>query len=161
VVGGDIPKEFIPSIEDGVRGAAAGGVVTGYPLINIRVTLLGGSYHEVDSSDIAFSAAGSIAFRAAVEKAGVELLEPIMWLEVVVPEPYLGDVIGDLNSRRATITSMNPRGSMRVVHAMVPLAEMFGYATAVRSLTQGRATYSLEPREYRGVPKQIYDKIVA
>ena len=161
VAGGEIPREFIPAVEEGVRGAAAGGVVTGYPLVNIAVTLLAGSFHEVDSSDIAFTAAGSMALRDAVEKAGVELLEPIMELEVTIPEPCLGDVIGDLNSRRSTITSMTQRGPMRAIRAMVPLAEMFGYATAVRSLTQGRATYSMEPREYRGVPKQIYDKIVA
>ncbi|MEW6355745.1 MAG: elongation factor G [Planctomycetota bacterium] len=161
VRGGEIPREFIPAVEDGVRSTAAGGVTTGYPLVNVRVTLLDGSYHEVDSSDIAFATAGSMALRAAVEKAGVELLEPIMALEVVVPEEYLGDVIGDLNSRRADIAQMNQRGAMRVIHAVAPLAEMFGYATAVRSLTQGRATYTMEPREYRSVPKQIYDKIVA
>ncbi|NOZ22152.1 MAG: elongation factor G [Planctomycetes bacterium] len=161
VVGGEIPKEFIPAVEAGVRSTAGGGVVTGYPLVNVRITLLDGSYHAVDSSDIAFAAAGSMALRAAVEKVGVDLLEPIMALEVLVSEECLGDVIGDLNSRRAMIGRMDQRGGLRVIHALAPLAEMFGYATAIRSLTQGRATYTMEPREYRGVPKQIYDKIVA
>jgi len=161
-VGGDvIPKHFIPAIEMGVRSAASTGVVTGYPLINIKVVVIGGSYHEVDSSDVAFSAAGSIALRDAVEKAGVELLEPIMDVEVAVPEQYLGEIINDLNSRRATITRMEQRGGLKIVRALVPLAEMFGYSTSLRSLSQGRATYTMEPREYRPVPQHIFEKVVA
>jgi elongation factor G len=161
IIGGAIPKEYIPAVEQGIRETAKSGVVTGYPLINIKVTLLDGSFHEVDSSDIAFNAAAALALREAVKRVGVELLEPIMKLEIAVPEQYLGDVIADLNSRRADITEMQARGSMRIIHAKAPLAEMFGYSTALRSASQGRATYTMEPCEYRIAPRQIYEKIVA
>ena len=153
--GGVIPQEYIPSVERGVRDAAAGGVVTGYPLIDIVVTLIDGKFHDTDSSEIAFEAAGSIALQQAVEKAGVRLLEPIMRLQVVVPNEYFGDVTGDLMSRRAEIVDTELRGMARVITAMVPLAAMFGYATTVRSLTQGRATYSMEPSHYAPVPDEI------
>jgi elongation factor G len=161
IVGGTVPKEYIPAVRQGVFETARSGVITGYPLINIKVTLLDGSYHEVDSSDIAFNAAGALALREAVRKVGVELLEPIMKIEVVAPEQYLGDVIADLNSRRADINEMLVRGSLRVIHARAPLSEMFGYSTSLRSVSQGRATYSMEPCEYRIAPRQIYEKIVA
>lgn len=161
IVGGAIPKEFIPAIEQGIMDTAKSGVVTGYPLINIKVTLLDGSYHEVDSSELAFTAAAAMALQEAVQKVGVELLEPIMKLEIAVPEQYLGEVIADLNSRRADITEMIARGGMRIIHAKAPLAEMFGYATSLRSVTQGRATYTMEPCEYRIAPRQVYEKIVA
>jgi elongation factor G len=153
--GGVIPQEYIPSVERGVRETAAGGVMTGYPLIDITVTLIDGKFHDVDSSDIAFEAAGSIALQQAVERAGVRLLEPIMRLQVVAPNEYFGDVTGDLMSRRAEIVDTELRGPARVITASVPLAAMFGYATTVRSLTQGRATYSMEPSHYAPVPDEI------
>jgi elongation factor G len=161
IVGGVIPKEFIPAVEQGIRDTSKSGVVTGYPLINIKVTLLDGSYHEVDSSEIAFTTAAAMALREAVRKVGVELLEPIMRLEIATPEQYLGDVIADLNSRRADINEIVARGSMRIIHAKAPLAEMFGYSTSLRSASQGRATYTMEPCEYRVAPRQVYEKIVA
>jgi len=158
---GAIPREYIPAVEQGVRSAAQSGIVTGYPLTNIKVTLLDGAYHPVDSSEIAFQAAGSIALRLAVEKAGVILLEPVMNLEVVIPEQYFGDVMADLASRRADIVSTEIRGRVRVVRAKAPLSEMFGYATVLRSLSQGRGTFSLEPFDYVPVPQHIYEKLTA
>ena len=158
---GTIPKEYIPAVEEGVRSTAMGGVVSGYPLINIKVTLLDGAYHQVDSSEIAFNAAGSLALRQAVEEAGINLLEPIMRLEVVVPENYLGDCLGDLGSRRAEIRGTEVRGKVRVLRAFVPLAEMFGYATVLRSLTQGRGSFTLEPFGYVSVPQHIFEAILA
>ena len=157
---GEIPRQYISAVEAGIRETARTGVVTGYPLINIRVTLTGGSSHPVDSSDIAFDAAGAEALRTAVRHAEVRLLEPVMRVEVTVPEQYVGDVIGDLNSRRAEITEMAHRGKLRVVHGRVPLAEMFGYATALRSITQGRATYTMEPCAFVPVPPNVYESIV-
>jgi elongation factor G len=153
--GGAVPQEYIPSVERGIRDAAAGGIVTGYPLIDVHVTLLDGQAHEVDSSEIAFEAAGSFALQQAVEKAGVRLLEPIMRLQVVAPNEYFGDLTADLMSRRAEIRETEMRGTTRVITAMVPLAPMFGYATTVRSLTQGRATYSMEPSHYAVVPDEV------
>jgi elongation factor G len=156
VKGGAIPEEFIGPIERGIRGAAAAGIATGYPLIDIKVTLLDGKYHDVDSSEVAFEAAGSIALRQAVEKAGVRLLEPIMRLQVVAPNEYFGDITADLMSRRAEIRETELKGTTtRVITALVPLASMFGYSTAVRSLTQGRATYSMEPSHYAVVPDEV------
>jgi len=155
IKGGAIPQEFIPSVERGVREAAAAGIATGYPLIDVKVTLVDGRSHEVDSSEIAFEAAGSIALQAAVEQAGVRLLEPIMRLQVVAPNEYFGDITADLMSRRAEISETELKGTTRIITAVVPLATMFGYATTVRSLTQGRATYSMEPSHYAVVPDEI------
>ena len=155
IKGGAVPQEYIPCVERGIREAAAGGIVTGYPLTDVHVTLLDGQYHEVDSSEIAFEAAGSLALQQAVEKAGVRLLEPIMRLQVVAPNEYFGDLTADLMSRRAEIRETELRGTTRVITAMVPLAAMFGYATTVRSLTQGRATYSMEASHYAVVPDDV------
>ena len=161
VVGGAIPREYIPAVEDGVRDACLNGVLAGYPVTDIRITLYDGSFHEVDSSEIAFQIAGSMGFKEAVKQAAPVLLEPIMNLEVVVPEEYMGDVIGDLNSRRCIIQEVGSRGNLKSVRGLVPLADMFGYATAVRSLSQGRATFTMEPHSYSEVPKQIAEKIIA
>jgi elongation factor G len=155
VKGGAVPEEYIPSVERGVRDAAGAGIATGYPLIDIKVTLLDGKFHETDSSDVAFEVAGSLALQAAVEKAGVRLLEPIMRLQVVAPNDYFGDITADLMSRRAEISATELKGATRVITAVVPLATMFGYATTVRSLTQGRATYSMEPSHYAVVPDDV------
>ena len=161
IVGGTIPKEFIPSIEKGVREALARGVLAGYPVIDVKAILLDGSYHDVDSSGPAFEVAASMAFQEAAKKAGIQLLEPVMSVEVVVPEDYMGDVIGDLNSRRGRISGMNPRGTAQVVEAEVPLATMFGYSTDLRSKTQGRATYTMQFRAYEPVPNAIAEQIIA
>ena len=155
VKGGAVPEEFIGDVERGVRDAAAAGIATGYPLIDIKVTLLDGKSHDTDSSEVAFEAAGSLALQAAVEKVGVYLLEPIMRLQVVAPNEYFGDITADLMSRRAEISATELKVTTRVITAIVPLASMFGYATAVRSLTQGRATYSMEPSHYAVVPEEI------
>jgi elongation factor G len=160
-VGGVIPKEFIPSVEKGVRDALSRGVLAGYPIIDVKASLFDGSYHDVDSSGPAFEVAASMAFQEAAVKAGIQLLEPVMAVEVVVPEDYMGDVIGDLNSRRGRITGMNPRGNVQVVDAEVPLATMFGYSTDLRSKTQGRATYTMQFHRYEPVPTNISDQIVA
>ena len=160
VRGGDVPKEYVPAVEAGVRGAAETGVVAGYPLVDVEVTLIGGSYHEVDSSDVAYRIAGSTALRDAARRANPVLLEPMMQVEVVVPERFLGDVIGDLNGRRASIEETAVRGNSRVVKAHVPLAEMFGYATDLRSRTQGRASYTMQFSHYSKVPEAIFDRIV-
>lgn len=161
IVGGVIPKEFIPAVEKGIREAMEGGVLAGYPVVDVRVTLIDGSYHEVDSSEMAFKIAGSMAFKEGAKKAQLVLLEPIMNVEVVTPEEYMGDVIGDINSRRGKIQSMEKRGGAQVIKAMIPLAEMFGYATDLRSRTQGRATYTMQFDHYEEVPKNIMDSIVA
>src|SRR5579884_678778 len=161
IVGGVIPKEFIPAVEAGVREAAENGVIAGYPMVDVLVRLVDGSYHEVDSSEMAFKIAGSIGFKAAASKAHPVLLEPIMRVEVVTPEEFLGDVLGDLNSRRGHIEGMEPRANAQVVRALVPLAEMFGYATELRSRTQGRATFSMEFSQYQPVPKEIGAGILA
>jgi elongation factor G len=156
IVGGVVPKEYIPAVEKGVREALEAGVIAGYPVIDIRVTLVDGSYHEVDSSELAFKMAGSIAVKAAVQKAGPIIKEPIMRVEVVTPEEFLGDVIGDINARRGHILHMEPGpGGTQVVRAHVPLAEMFGYATVLRSLTQGRASYTMEPSHYEELPPSL------
>jgi elongation factor G len=161
IAGGVIPKEFIPSIEKGIREATTRGVLASYPLIDVKVALKDGSYHEVDSSGPAFEVAASMAFQEAAEKAGVALLEPIMAVEVVCPEAYLGDVIGDLNARRGKIVDLGQRAGARVIRAEVPLATMFGYATDVRSKTQGRATHTMQFSHYSPVPSAVEDEIVA
>ncbi|WP_438041832.1 elongation factor G [Sorangium sp. So ce128] len=161
IVGGIIPKEFIPSIEKGIRDAMGRGVLAGYPVVDIKVRLHFGSYHEVDSSGPAFEVAASMAFQDGAKKAGLVLLEPMMAVEVVSPENYLGDVIGDLNSRRGRILDMGQRANTRVIRAEVPLATMFGYATDVRSKTQGRATHSMQFSHYAPVPAAIQEEIVA
>jgi len=160
IVGGVIPREYIPAVEKGIREALTSGVLAGYPVVDVRVTLTDGSFHEVDSSEMAFKIAGSMAFKDACKKANPVILEPIMKTEVMVPEDYMGDVIGDLNSRRGKIISMEPVNKIEHIKANVPLSEMFGYSTTLRSLTQGRGNYSMEPSHYEEVPKQIADKIL-
>jgi len=159
VKGGNIPKEYIPAVEKGVKEAIDNGVLAGYPLVDLKLTLLDGSYHEVDSSEVAFKIAGSMALQEAAKKANPVLLEPIMKVEVVTPEKFMGDVIGDLNSKRAEIKEMTDRGNMKVIKANVPLAEMFGYATQLRSMSQGRASYSMEFSHYAEVPRNILEEI--
>jgi len=159
--GGDIPREFIPAIEAGIREAAESGVLAGYPVVDFRARLTDGSYHEVDSSEIAFKIAGSMAFKDAMARAKPVLLEPVMKVEVLTPEQYMGDVIGDLNARRGRIESIEQQGAIRIIRALVPLAEMFGYATALRSATQGRATYTMEPSRYEEVPTSISEDVRA
>ncbi|MFN3413553.1 MAG: elongation factor G, partial [Thermoanaerobaculum sp.] len=161
VVGGVIPKEFIKPVDQGIREAMQRGVLAGYPMIGVGVSLYDGSYHEVDSSEIAFKVAGSMAFQDAAAKAKPVLLEPVMEVEVVTPEEYMGDVLGDLNSRRGKVTHMERRQNAQVITAFVPLAEMFGYATQLRSMTQGRATYSMQFDHYEEVPKSVAEEIVA
>jgi len=161
IVGGSIPKEFIPACEKGVEEALRTGIVAGYPMVDIKVTLLDGSYHDVDSSEMAFKIASSMAFKEACAKAKPRLLEPIFDVEVVVPEEYMGDIIGDLSSRRGRIGGMFTRGSARVIAASVPLAEMFGYATRMRSISQGRAVYSMQFSRYDTLPQAVAEEIVA
>ena len=160
ITGGAIPKEYIPSVKAGIQDAARSGVVAGYPLVDIDVQLVDGSFHEVDSSELAFRMAGRIALRAGAAKARPIILEPIMDIEVITPLDYLGDVIADLNSRRANIGSMKDREKSKIIRGFVPLSEVFGYATAIRSLSQGRATYTMEPSHYEEVPAGIQEKIV-
>ena len=160
VVGGAIPKEYIPAVDAGIQGAMLSGVVAGYPVVDVKVTLYDGSYHEVDSSEMAFKIAGSMAFKEACQKADPTLLEPIMKVCVIVPEEYMGDVIGDLNSRRGQIQGFEARTGAQQIDAFVPLSEMFGYATDLRSRTQGRGQYTMEPSHYVEIPKSIRDKIV-
>jgi elongation factor G len=162
IKGGTIPREFIKPIEEGVKEAMENGVLAGYPMDDVRVTLYDGSYHDVDSSELAFKIAGSMAFKEAVDRANPVLLEPIMMVEIVVPEEYMGEVIGDLNGRRGKIeTITTPRAGVRVIGANVPLSDMFGYATDMRSLTQGRAVYSMHFLRYEEAPKNIQEQIVA
>ncbi|PKM83856.1 MAG: elongation factor G [Firmicutes bacterium HGW-Firmicutes-13] len=160
IVGGVIPKEFIPSIDAGIKEAMNNGVLAGYPVIDVKATLVDGSYHEVDSSEIAFKVAGSMAFKRGVMKADPTLLEPVMKVEVIIPEEYLGDIMGDLNSRRGRIEGMEPRAGSQVIRAYVPLSEMFGYATVLRSKTQGRGTYSMEFSYYYEVPRTLATEII-
>ena len=160
VVGGAIPKEYIPAVDAGIQGAMLSGVVAGYPVVDVKVTLYDGSYHEVDSSEMAFKIAGSMAFKEACQKADPTLLEPIMKVCVIVPEEYMGDVIGDLNSRRGQIQGFEARTGAQQIDAFVPLSEMFGYATDLRSRTQGRGQYTMEPSHYVEIPKSIRDKII-
>jgi elongation factor G len=161
IVGGSIPKEFIPAVEKGIEEALKNGIIAGYPMVDVLVRLTDGSYHDVDSSEMAFKIAGSMAFKEACAKAKPRLLEPIMDVEVVVPEEYMGDIIGDLSSRRGRIGGMFQRGTARVIAASVPLAEMFGYATRMRSISQGRAVYSMQFSRYETLPQTVADEIIA
>ena len=160
IVGGAIPKEYIPAVDNGIQGAMKSGILAGYPVVDVKVTLWDGSYHEVDSSEMAFSIAGSMAFKDAMKKADPVIMEPIMKVDVVVPDEYMGNVIGDLNSRRGAIQNQESTDGTARVTAMVPLSEMFGYATDLRSKTQGRGQYSMEPADYQQVPKSVADKIM-
>ena len=162
VVGGAIPKEYIPAVDAGIKGAMQSGVLAGYPVVDVKVELYDGSYHEVDSSEMAFKIAGSMAFKEACKKADPVLMEPIMKVVVIVPEDYMGDVIGDLNSRRGEIQGFEDRaGGVKQINARVPLGDMFGYATDLRSKTQGRGQYVMEPDGYKEVPKSIAEKIIS
>jgi elongation factor G len=160
VVGGKIPKEYIPSVDLGIQEAMESGVLAGYPVVDVRVTLVEGSYHDVDSSEMAFKIAGSMAFKNAMQRAKPKLLEPVMAVEVVTPDDYLGDVMGDLNSRRGRVEGLEPRGNAQAIRAKVPLATMFGYATDLRSTTQGRATFTMQFDRYEDVPQSIAGEIV-
>ena len=160
VVGGAIPKEYIEPVNQGIQGAMQAGVLAGYPVVDVKVTLYDGSFHEVDSSEMAFKIAGSMAFKEAMKKADPVLMEPIMQVDVMVPEDYMGDVIGGLNARRGQIQGMEPRGGVQAIGASVPLSEMFGYATALRSSTQGRGQYTMQPSHYTEVPKSVQEKII-
>ena len=160
IVGGVIPREYIPSVDSGIKGALKNGVIAGYPIEDIRVELVFGSYHEVDSSDMAFKIAGSMAIQEACKKAGPKLMEPIMRVEVIVLDEYLGDVMGDLNSRRGKIEGMEQRKEAQVVRALVPLSSMFGYVTDLRSITQGRAVFHMDFAQYQQVPTSIETEIL-
>ncbi|PJC52937.1 MAG: elongation factor G, partial [Candidatus Magasanikbacteria bacterium CG_4_9_14_0_2_um_filter_42_11] len=161
IKGGAIPKEYIPAIQKGIRETMDKGVVAGYPMLDIKATVYDGSYHEVDSSEIAFKMAGSMAFKAAAKAATPVVMEPIMKVEVTTPEEHMGDVIGDISSKRGTIEEMTDRGNAKVIRAKVPLSEMFGYVNNLRSMTQGRAAYAMEFSHYQEVPKNIEAEIVA
>jgi elongation factor G len=161
IKGGVVPREYIPAVDKGIREATENGVMAGYPVVDVKITLIDGSYHEVDSSEMAFKIAGSMGFKEGCAKAGPVLLEPIMSVEVVVPEEYMGEVIGDLNSRRGRIMGMESRAGSQVVTSMVPLAQMFGYSTDLRSATQGRATYTMTFHHYEQAPKSVAEEIVA
>jgi elongation factor G len=159
IVGGKIPKEYIKPIDEGIREAMGSGILAGYPVVDVRIELVDGSYHDVDSSERAFKIAGSIAFKEAMKRAKPKLLEPMMAVEVTTPEDYLGDVMGNLNSRRGRIENMSPVGNAQVVKASVPLSEMFGYATDLRSMTQGRADFTMQFDRYEEVPASIASEI--
>jgi elongation factor G len=161
VTGGRIPREYIPSVDDGIEEALENGILAGYPVVDVRAILIDGSYHDVDSSEMAFKIAGSIAVQEAAKRAGMKLLEPIMEVEVVTPDEYMGSVVGDLSSRRGKVDETGQRGTSRTVKAQVPLAEMFGYATDLRSLSQGRATYTMQFHSYQDVPTNIAEEVVA
>jgi elongation factor G len=160
VVGGVVPKEYIPAVDKGIQEQMKNGVLAGYPIEDVKVTLYDGSYHDVDSNEMAFKIAGSMGFRDGAQKAGVYLLEPIMNIEVVTPEEYMGDVMGDLNRRRGIVQGMDDGVSGKIIRAEVPLAEMFGYATDLRSATQGRATYSMEFAKYAEAPANVADAVI-
>jgi elongation factor G len=161
IVGGVVPKEYIPAVGKGVMEASQQGILGGYPVLDVKVALTDGSFHEVDSSEMAFKVAGSMAFKEGARKAGAVLLEPMMDVEVVVPEEYMGDVMGDLSSRRGKVSNMDDRAGAKVVDAKVPLSEMFGYATELRSMTQGRATYTMHFAHYEKVPQNIAEEVLA
>jgi elongation factor G len=161
IVGGTIPREYMRAVEQGIRETLETGVYAGYPMVDVKATVFDGSYHEVDSSEMAFKIASSMAVKDAVEKASPAVLEPMMRVEVTMPEQFMGDVIGDLNSRRGQVDGMDSRGSTQVVRAFVPLAEMFGYATDLRSMTQGRASYSMELSHYAEVPGNLAQELLA
>ena len=161
VVGGAIPKEYIPAVDAGIQAAMKSGILAGYPVVDVRIELYDGSYHEVDSSEMAFKIAGSMAFKDAAKKASPVILEPMMKVVVIVPEEYMGDVIGDLNSRRGQIQGMEDRTGAKQINARVPLSEMFGYVNDLRSKTQGRGQYTMEPDGYDQVPKSISESIIS
>jgi elongation factor G len=161
ITGGKVPREYIPSVDLGIQEAMEAGVLAGYPVVDIRVELVDGSYHDVDSSEMAFKIAGSIGFKEAMQRAKPKLLEPVMSVEVVTPEDYLGDVMGDLNSRRGRVEGLEPRGNAQAVRARVPLATMFGYATDLRSMTQGRATFTMQFDRYEEAPQSVAGEIVS
>jgi elongation factor G len=161
IVGGTIPREFIAPSENGMREALENGVIAGYPMVDVKAELIYGSYHDVDSSEMAFKIAGSMAFKEAAKKASPVILEPMMNVEVVTPDQFMGDVLGDLSARRGKIGGMTQRGEAQVIAATVPLAEMFGYSTRLRSMSQGRAVYSMEFAHYEEVPKSKMEEIVA
>jgi elongation factor G len=160
IKGGNIPKEYIPAVDAGIREAMDSGVLAGYPIVDVKVELVDGSYHEVDSSERAFKIAGSIAFKEAMKRSKPKLLEPVMAVEVTTPEDYLGDVMGNLNGRRGRIESMGPLANAQVIKAVVPLSEMFGYATDLRSMTQGRANFTMQFDRYEEVPQSIASDII-
>jgi elongation factor G len=160
IVGGKVPREYISSVDLGIQEAMESGILAGYPVVDLRVELVDGSYHDVDSSEMAFKVAGSMAFKTGMQRAKPKLLEPVMAVEVVTPEEYLGDVMGDLNSRRGHVLGLEPRGNAQVIAARVPLATMFGYATDLRSTTQGRATFTMQFDRYEEVPQSIAGEIV-
>jgi elongation factor G len=160
VKGGTIPREYIPAVEKGIREAAESGVLAGFPVVDVKVTLVDGSFHEVDSSELAFKIAGSLGFKEGAKRARPVLLEPIMEVEVVVPEPFVGEVSGDLASRRGKIFNLEARNGLRVLEAKVPLAEMFGYATQLRSSTQGRATYTMQFSGYERAPVGVAEEVI-
>ena len=161
VVGGTVPKEYIPGVEKGLNSAVQTGVIAGFPMVDLVAQLVDGAYHEVDSSALAFEIASRAAFKEGIAKAGPQLLEPVMRVEVVTPEDYMGDIIGDLNSRRGQITGMEPRGNGQVINAMVPLATMFGYVNTLRSLSQGRAQFTMHFDHYEPVPQMVAEEIRA
>ena len=161
IVGGVIPKEYIKPVEEGIKEAALSGVLAGYPVIDFKATLFDGSFHDVDSSEMAFKIAGSMAFKDGAKKANPVILEPIMRVEITVPEEYVGDVIGDMNSRRGRMEGVEAQTGIQVIKGFIPLSEMFGYATTLRSKTQGRGTYAMEPSHYEEDPRNILDTIVA
>lgn len=160
IVGGSVPKEYIRPVEEGVREAASSGILGGYPMVDMHVILYDGSYHEVDSSEVAFHVAGSMGLKNAVEKAKPVLLEPVEKVEITTPDEYLGDVMGDVSSRRGKIDGMNPKDGIHILDAFIPLSEMFGYATDLRSKTQGRATYSMQFDHYAQVPESVKEQIL-
>jgi len=160
IVGGKIPREYIPAVDAGIQEAMGSGILAGYPVVDVKVELFDGSYHDVDSSERAFKIAGSMAFKEAMKRAKPQLLEPVMLVEVTTPEEYLGDVMGNLNSRRGRVEGMEPVGNAQVVRAIVPLAEMFGYATDIRSMSQGRATFHMEFDHYEEVPQSIASELI-
>ena len=161
IKGGDIPREYIPSVDQGIQEQMETGVLAGYPLVDLRATLIDGSYHEVDSSEMAFKLAGQLVLREGAKRAAAVLLEPVMQIEVVTPEEYMGEVIGDLTARRGRVERMDQRTGSQVIRVLVPLAEMFGYATDLRSKTQGRATHTMQFHTYQEVPSSIAQEIVA
>ena len=160
IVGGAIPREYIPAVDKGIQEQLQNGVIAGYPVVDVKVTLYDGSFHDVDSSEMAFKIAGSMAFKEGAKKAKPVILEPIMKVEAVTPEDYMGDVMGDLNRRRGILQGIDDSPSGKLIHAEVPLSEMFGYATDLRSMTQGRATYSMEFSKYNEVPASVAEQII-
>jgi elongation factor G len=161
IKGGRIPREYVPAIEKGLRESMESGVLAGYPMVDFRATVFDGSFHEVDSNEMAFKIAASLALKSGCRRASPTLLEPIMRIDVTSPKDYVGDVMGDLMRRRGKIESQDNKGSVTIIHGHIPLAEMFGYATTLRSLSQGRASYSMEPSRYEEVPRQVAEEIIA